>query len=222
MATVADDPNDWIEPSRVRLAIAPSVGDFLERVAERIENRAGDTRLVSVVLDRLPDLEPLIDAIVCKLSELALALWPEWYFGLVPFAEITRSTFAFEDHLAEAFHGAGSLRQSPLVSWVTEARRLAAGGRPPLVAGTPRAVQAAQLAMAVGPRNLLLALGVAGDGATGGRLLGLSRASEWFGRTTGARILVIVPETISRSPELDGINFDPLFAPRLPERVSIT
>jgi len=222
MAAAADDPMYWVDPSRVRLAIAPSVGGFLERVAEQIENRSGDTRLVSVVFDRLPDLEPLIDAIVGKLAEVALALWPDWYFELVPFAEISRSTFAFEDRLTKAFQGAGSLRQSPLVSWVAEARRLAAEGRLPLVAGTPRAVQAAQLAMTVGPRNLLLVLGVAGDGTTEGRLLGLSRAAEWFGRTTGARILVIVPEAISRSSKLDGINFDPLFAPRLPEPTTLT
>jgi hypothetical protein len=211
------DPNSWVEPSRVRLAVVPSVGEFLEWLGGRVASGSDDTRLVAVVFDRLPALDPLIETVVAKLADVALALWPDWYSGVIPFPEVNRSTFAFEDRLSEAFHAAGPLRHPPSVAWVKEARRLAEGGRPPLVPGMPRAVEAAQLAMAVGPRKLFFALGVTDEGVAGGRMLGLSRAAEWLGRTSGARVLVVVPEPVSRSAALDGINFDPLPAPRFPE-----
>lgn len=217
MSTSGDDLGNttlWVEPSKVRLTVAPSVEEFLGWLGSRIGDGPSSTRLVSVVFDRLPNLEPLIDAIVGKLAEVAQALWPEWYYDLLPFADIARATFTFENRLAEAVQRARPLRQPPLLSWVTDAKRLASEGQPPLVEGVSRAVQAAQLAMAIGPRDLFLALGLLGEGTSRGRLLGLSRAAEWLGRTTGARILVVVPEAVSRSSELDGISFDPLPAPR--------
>src|SRR5689334_6993618 len=93
------DLNSWVEPSRVRLAVVPSVGEFLGWLGGRVASGSGDTRLVSVVLDRLPGLDPLIETLVNDLAGVALALWPDWYFGVIPFAEVNRPTFAFEDRL---------------------------------------------------------------------------------------------------------------------------
>jgi very-short-patch-repair endonuclease len=75
-------------------------------------------------------------------------------------------------------------------------------------------VQAAQLALAIAPRDLLIVLSVVGGEQPAGRLLGLARASEWIGRTTGARVLVIVPPSLSRSSELDSISYEAI--PNLP------
>src|SRR5205814_2312732 len=133
-----------------------------------------------------------------------------WYSGVIPFATIAESTFALEDRLVEAISRAGPLRLGVSISWVKSASERCRAGRTPLSIDYPRTIQAAQLALAISPRDLLMALAVVEEVHPQGSLLGLSRAAEWLGRATGGRVLVVVPETLSGSDELDGINFDPI------------
>jgi very-short-patch-repair endonuclease len=205
------DPSRWVEPAGVRLVFAHPLGEFLADLSVRAISAGGDTRLVSVVFDDLPVLEALIEKILDDLAGLGLTLWPDWYAGALSFEEIDRSVFAFDERLAEALLEVRPLRQPTSIAWIKAARILCRAGRRPLPAGFPRAVQAAQLALAIAPRDLLVALSLNADEPSGGRLLGLARAAEWLGRATGARVLVVVPESLSRSSELDGINFDPIF-----------
>lgn len=209
---IHDDPALGVEPSGVRLGIAPSAGEFLEELRAGVESSGGDGRLVSVVCDHLPTMGLLIDGMLAHLAEVAFVLWPDWYGGILPSAAIEPSRLPFEDRLAVALGRAGSLRRPVSMSWLTAACMLCRAGRIPLVGGSPRAVGAAQLALAIGPADLIVALAVGDAQPSRGRLLGLARAAEWLGRATGARILVVVPEALAGSSELDGINFDPLVA----------
>jgi very-short-patch-repair endonuclease len=202
------DLTHWIEPSGVRMASVPSVDEFLEDLRRRYCSSHEGSRFVSIAFDRLPAIEPLIDKGLTGLAGVALALWPDWYDGAIPFSAINESTFAFEDRFSEALSEAGPLRQAASVSWVKAARDRCRTGRTPLPPGLPRTVQAAQLALAIAPRDLLIVLAVVGREQSEGRLLGLARSAEWLGRTTEARVLVVVPTPLSRSSELESISYE--------------
>ena len=68
MNTQADDidrdPTTWVEPSKARLAIAPSVSDFLERLRLGVLSAPEGLRFVSVSYGRLTCLELLIEKIL--------------------------------------------------------------------------------------------------------------------------------------------------------------
>lgn len=216
--TTQRDGNDLdfirrIEPSGVRLAYAPCVDEFLEDLRRRTSSSQEGSRFVSVAYDHLPAIEPLIEKCLSDLAEVALALWPDWYTGAIPFVAINEATFAFEDRFSEALSQAGPLCQTTSIPWVKAARNRCRTGRTPLPPGLPRTVQAAQLALAIAPRDLLIVLAVVGPDQPEGRLLGLARSAEWLGRTTGARILVVVPTPLSRSSELESISYESIPAP---------
>jgi very-short-patch-repair endonuclease len=216
MPSTTGDPISWLPPSRVRLAIAGSVPGFLQGLRQSFAQTALKRRLVSVIYEHLPSLEPLIDRLLSDLAQVALALWPDWYGEAVPLARLASSVVVPDEQFSRAATQAGPLRQDVSLPWLRGAKDLCRAGRFPLLGDLSRAVQAAQLALAIEPRDLLIAMAVTGERHAEGCLLGLARASEWFVRATGARVLVIVPEALGGSRELDGINFDPLSQPTLP------
>ena len=205
-------------PTGVRLVGAGSVTDVLAAIKDRLAFGDGG-RLVSIPFDRLPIVGDLVEEAIAGLAGAALALWPDWYGATIPLAELDRSTFAFEARLADALASAGGPRRAVSLPWVTAARTLCRSGQPPLPRGFPPAVQAAQLALALEPDHLLIALASGDDQPGEGLLLGLSRAAEWLAREAGARVLVVVPRALASSRELDGISFDAISWAPEPDRV---
>jgi very-short-patch-repair endonuclease len=64
--------------------------------------------------------------------------------------------------------------------------------------------------MAIAPTGLIIALGLGSHEPEPGRLLGLTRSAEWLARETSAKVLVVIPEALAGSSELDPISFRPL------------
>ena len=100
------------------------------------------------------------------------------------------------------------LRGAVSPAWLKAARRLCRSGKPPVPRDFPSSVQATQLALAIDPEPLLIALLLRDPAPPAGALLGLARTAEWLARETNARVLVVVAGSLSTSTELDSINFE--------------
>ena len=222
----SDGPNDTNlffagGPAKVQLVYAASASDVLVRIKDRLATTGGDHRLVAVPFVHLRPVKSLVEDTLSGLAEVALALWPDWYGEAIPFASLERSTFAFEERLAETLAASGHRPRPVSLPWVKAAMRLCRAGTRPRPRGFPPAVQAAQLALALDPGSLLIALCVGDDRPGEGLLLGLARTAEWLARQTEARVLVVVPQILASSRELDSISFEAVTWSPLPERADV-
>ncbi len=234
MATVSPNELDPLllpAPARVRLVLAANVNEVHAAFERLAISPRGEFRLVSVSYDRLPTVKSLIDDILGHLAHLALSLFPNWYGDTVRFAEIDASTSAFDSIVADRVKERELLERGVSIPWLKAARNLCRLGKPPLHRDFAGAVQVAQLALSIDLSPLLIALILQDERPCSGALHGLARASEWLARETGARVVVVVPEALSSSTELDSISFEavrlsarqyPIQSPPKPEsRVSV-
>jgi len=192
----------------VRLVLAPNVNEVHVALEHLAISPRGQFRLVSVSYSRLPTVKSLIDNILGHLAHVALSLFPNWYGNAVRFAEIDVSTSAFDSILADHVQERDLLKHGVSIPWLKAARNLCHWGKLPLPRDFAGAVQVAQLALVIDLSPLLIALIVQEERPCSGALLGLARSSEWLARETGARVVVVVPEALSSSTELDSISFE--------------
>jgi very-short-patch-repair endonuclease len=195
-------------PSRVRLIFAPTVSAVHGALKDQAISSGGQFRLVSVSYDRLPAVRSLIDDILENLAHITLSLFPSWYGDADPFAGIDATTSTFELLVAGHVNQPDLLKRGVSIPWLKAARKLCHLGKPPLLRELTASVQVAQLALAIDPSPLLIALLLQDDCPSSQGLEGLARASEWLARETGARVVVAVPESLSYSTALDSINFE--------------
>ena len=211
MATISANELDRLllpAPSQVRLVLAPTVNEVRVALERLAISTGGQFRLVSVSYDRLPTVKSLIDDILDHLAHVALSLFPNWYGDAVRFAEIDASTSAFDSILADHVNQRDLLKRGVSIPWLRAARNLCHLGKPPLPRDFASAVQVAQLALVIDLAPLLIALILQDERPCSGALHGLARSSEWLARETGARVVIVVPEALSSSTELDSINFE--------------
>ncbi len=144
---------------------------------------AGDgPRVVAIRYGRLPRLGSLIDDVLGRLADLGLATWPGWC-----------------EHPAE---------RGVSAPWRKAAAGLCGLGRRPLPGGFTATASARQLALAIDPGPLLFALATDDEAPPPGALLALAKAAEWLAREAPARVLVVVPEALAGSDELDAVAFE--------------
>lgn len=189
-------------PERVRLVLAPDVAAVHAALHDVGVNSNGELQYIAVMYDRLNRVNSLIDDILYQLSQVALALFPNWYGARANFPEIGGS---LRGDLAGR---PGLIGRGVLPPWLQAARRLCQRGRAPLPRGFNGSVHAAQLALAIDASPLLIALILHDEDPAAGALLGLARASEWLARHAAARVVVVVPEWLGQSSELDSISFE--------------
>lgn len=211
MATVSPNELDRLllpAPSRVRLALAPNVSEVRSALEQMAISPAGQFRIVSISYDRLPDLRSLIDDILDHLAHVALSLFPNWYGDAVRLAEIDASISAFDSIVADHLSQRALLKRGVSIPWLKAARNLCQLGKLPLPRDFAGTVHAAQLALAIDLCPLLVGLFLQDERPCSGALHGLARSSEWLARETGSRVVVVVPQALSSSTELDSINFE--------------
>jgi very-short-patch-repair endonuclease len=202
------DPSFFPEPSHVRLVFAQNIDEFLFHLKSRVEEWGGEYRLVSIVLDRLPALRSLIDGILDRLADVAFSLYPGWFGEDISFNRIESSHFSFDRLLRERLDQSDHLRRVLSLPWLRAARRLCRSGKAPIPRDFPASIHAAQLALAIDPGPLVIALCLRQEETDPGGLLGLARTAEWLARETNARLLVVVPETQAPTTELESIDFE--------------
>ncbi len=195
-------------PSQVRVVFAPTVSEVHVALNNKAVSSNGQFRLVSVSYDRLPAVKSLIDDILDHLAHVAIALFPNWYGDVNSFPEIDASSSGFDSLLGHQASQHGLLKCGVSIPWLKAARRLCHEGKPPLPREFTATTQVAQIALVIDPSPLLIALILHDEMPDSGALYGLARTSEWLARQTCARVVVVVPESLSSSIEIDSISFE--------------
>lgn len=208
------DPLRLPAPGRVNALICADVEQGLARLERMVHEPGAGWRMATVPLSLLPRLEPLIDAALANLAEIALAVWPHWYGRGSD--DPAASLDAIDELAPVAAPGRGVLSRS----WFRAAAARCRSGRSPLVAKLPRGLQAEQLALAIAPEDLLLCLAVQRADSPAERLYGFARAAEWLAQQTRARVLALLPESLAQEAALDSILYDAQRIPAVTGRAS--
>lgn len=187
-------------PARARTVFAaPGLMDGVWRALEdRAVGSDGGFRLVAIRYGELPPLKALIDDAIDRLADVALTLFPDWIGG--------ESEDEGEDKETEG--ESASRNRGVLISWRKAAWKLCRLGEPPRPRSYSPAIHAEQLALALDAEPFLLALIVEDEAPAPEALLGLARAGEWLAGRTGARVALILPESLAKSSALDSVNFE--------------
>jgi hypothetical protein len=193
--------------SQVQMIVSPDVFEVLAELARCGAANPTNPRMVTIEFDRLPPVKSQVSRMLRELAAVALALWPEWYGGVIPGTMLDFSATPGR-RLSTELGRLPEMRAGLSVAWLKAARTLCRAGRAPLPDGFTSGMHASQLGLAIDPAQLTIVLCLGDPYPEAVRLLGLSRAAEWLTRETGAAVLVIVPEALARSTELDGINFE--------------
>ena len=211
MASVSANEFDRLllpAPSQVRVVFAPTVSEVDIALKNEAFSSDGQFRRVTISYDRLPAVKSLIDDILDHLAHVALALFPNWYGDVICFPEIDASLSGFDSLLGDQASQHGLLKCGVSVPWLKAARRLCDEGKPPLPREFTATTQVAQIALVIDTSPILIAFILHDEMPDSGALYGLARTSEWLARQTCARVVVVVPESLSSSTEIDGISFE--------------
>src|SRR3954471_13832140 len=177
--------------------------DDIEAVAILVSEAAEkEGTVVAHRLTQIPTLELVFLRCVEALSNATLRLWPSWYGRRYSATAslLTRASAPAEiSAIVETVPGV-------LQRWLESACDRAREGHTPFSADLPLAVQARQLALAIDPDELWIALVVAQPQIAEQPLHSLSRAAEWLARQAGARLIVVLPSSCRGSLALDPIS----------------
>ncbi|MFS8899925.1 DUF559 domain-containing protein [Synechococcus sp. H60.2] len=203
---------DLGKEGEVKLLLAPCVEEALAILAEEAETR--ETVFVSKLWHRIPAQDVILDECLQVLAEVALSLWPYWHGekfepGRTAEAQVLNRLRAREL----------SAKRDPAISstWLRAAMHLCQQQRLPVVPGIQRAIQVQQLAKAIAPRELTLALATDEPEPAPSYLLGLAKAATWLADHSQARLVLVVPSALAAHPELASVSYGALQLP-LPER----
>jgi len=204
---------------QVRTIICEDIGGSVGALTEDSLRAESNRRTVMVDFSVIPMLEPLLNRILSSVAEIGLSLWPDWYGGALSTAHVVSDPFSEEIALSLVVNSLAGSRQEVSITWLKVAARMCNRQRPPLPSGYSRAVNIRQLALAIQPDDLLVAL-VCEDGSPlPENLHGLARAAEWCAKETKARVAVLVSEDLAHRMELDTILYNPIrWAPSGPSQ----
>lgn len=189
---------------RVTTLFCPDVELGRAQVRAAAEEMEPLPTLVTLEWATTPSLAHELDEIRNALAQGALDLWPQWYLS-------AESRFAEAGQLAsqlnELLPRVGEVVPGASSSWLREATRLCQIGLLPVVPTMPSAVQVRQLALALDPNRLILALSVVDFATSSTRIKALAHAAEWLATESKTKTLLLVPETWSGKRELDHVNY---------------
>lgn len=204
---------DLGKEGEVKLLLAPCVEEALASLAEEAETR--ETVFVSKLWHRIPAQDAILDECLQVLARVALSLWPYWYgekFEPGTTAEVQAHNRLRAQELPA--------KQDPTIAnaWLKAAMHLCQQQRLPLLPGIQRAIQVQQLAKAIAPRELTLALATNETEPAPSYLLGLAKAAIWLADHSQARLVLVVPSALTDHPELASVSYGAIRLP-LPERL---
>ncbi len=213
------DPLPLPTPSQVRLVFALDIHEVHAALVHQAVYSRDQPRLISIRFDSLPRAKLLIADIIGNLADVALAHFPNWYGDRIPFADIDDSMPSFDSLLTSLAIEQGLLERGVSVAWLKAARKFCHAQKRPLPRDFTASVHIAQLALAIDPLPIVIALMVHDPKPDPAAVHHLARTSEWLARQSRARVLVVVPDALSRSTELDSISFEAIHIATKRERV---
>lgn len=177
-----------------------------------------DRKVVVQTWERLPEHKAVLEDILQALAKVTLAIWPLWYGQEVTFHSSGESTL--EDSLLSQFklQELQATRQDVCIPWLKAAVGACQVGRLPVLDSFSRTVQVSQLALAINPFIVILA--VCDRQPQEYRLLSLARAATWLAQETKARVAVLIPDDLAEHRELDSILYGAILLPSLVEQTT--
>jgi very-short-patch-repair endonuclease len=194
-----------IPPATVQTAICEDVLQVVTEPDIPPQGEAADFRIVTQCLRRLGTVDAILEEALTQLAQAALSLYPNWYASAEPLPR--PASPGIEEYLQHclALSRLAAFRREISQTWLKDAAACCHHRQLPLLKSFPRAVQIAQLALAIHRERLYLVLALEDRQATAGFLFGLSRAAEWIARQTGAPVAVLIPRELAAAPELESI-----------------
>jgi very-short-patch-repair endonuclease len=195
---------DDIPRAEVRVFGVPDVSPALARIEARARAHAASRRVVTRSWDDPPELATLIDDALAALATGAACIWPAWYGrDTVDARPASRSLASAADgHTIAALHAElGAIASA----WAEAAFACCRAARIPLVRAVPRAVQAAQLALAIEPDGIVIVFACRRPDPPDARVLGMAKAAEWIAREAAAKVALIVHERLLDNAALEPV-----------------
>lgn len=202
MGNAFQDHLEQVIPGRVRALFCDAPSDLLAEIELAAPPLGEDRPLAVCRIGRLPGIDGLLSAMLHSLAEIGRALFPDWYDG---------ETDLRAGHplaAAEAVRAAASGRAGVSAAWLRSAAARCREGELPLPSRFGREIQAAQLALAVGGPSLCFLLSMEDPDPRQENLLGLTKATEWFTRLTGAGLLLLLPRHLFRAAPTGSLGHD--------------
>jgi very-short-patch-repair endonuclease len=209
-----DNLLESIGPGEVRTVFAASTYAAMARL--RGHARATGRATIVHCWRRLPNVHTVIDETVAAVARAAFDAWPDWYPG-VPrsFASGNGTEAALLNQAA--LRGVLDSRTGVNAAWLRTTAARCAEGRAPLLADFAAAVQARQLSVALSPDGPIVAMVLDSESQgektqapppPASRLRAFASASAWLAREAGARVVAVLPESLSRHIALDSITYE--------------
>ncbi len=164
-------------------------------------------RLTTQIWQTLPSHDDLLNDVLTQMANLALAIWPAWYSGLLPPAKLKHRNI--EQLLARDAAELQLQQKIPRLSvtWLKKAASCVASGSLPLIRSFSRTVQCEQLAMALGLDHGIVLLALTSSNQDEDRLRSLAQVCSWLAETAKARIALVIPPELAVSSALDSITY---------------
>lgn len=208
-----------IPNASVRTFLFDDVDEIVVSLGPDLASSEATLRVAACVFPTLTGLHDLLQASVEALAKIALSLWPEWYgrdLGVSSDVPGDLDTYLDDD---AAIRRLAFARREISRPWLRAATTACQKGKLPLPEGYPRSIHAAQLALAVEPRELIVVLGLTARDSDPDALLGLAKTAEWLAKETGAKVAVMLSATLTNAPGLETILYG---AKRIPRRSELS
>ncbi len=189
--------DEWVEtvaPGAVRAVLTDDVVGAVSALAV-CAGRRGVTAVH--VAPSPPSIEEAIAQAIRALAQAAQELWPDWY------GEAGSPEGPSRERVA-------ARHPRVLARWLTAAGERARRGLAPLVHDLPLEVQAGQLALALDPSALVVALGLQSANPGDAKLASFARGAEWLASKTAARVVAVVPWQLEGALWVDPIAYGAL------------
>jgi len=173
--------------TRVVLVVCDNVHAELDPVLEGLRQKGAPRTVVAVRWPTQTVVREGVDALVRSVAEAALRVWPHWDAG-----DMRTST-----PRGTAARG-NARRVKVLPSWRRRAEERVLRRELPLVPNIETTTQLEQLALALGPDELVLV--VASDAGTD--LASYVAAIRWAASQPAVRVVALVPRSVGESPDL--------------------
>lgn len=197
-----------LSPGQVQSVLCKSTTIELDYILAAV-NDSHWQRVITHVWDQLPNQSQAIADVVTTLAQVAFELWPAWYQDDL-FVEFGHSA---TDILMNKFACSNlqATRENISLPWLKASIQACQHQKIPALNNFSHGLQLSQLAFVLEPDGIILA--IADSQPSSHCLLGLAKAVTWIAEHTSSRIILLLPESLATSNELESILYGAVTLP---------